>query len=363
MKRKLKLLMMKLLKLASAGFFISMAFSCAVAQSSAYKVTIPLTEDEDGLRAYIVDYDSGAKLDSTVVENSVAEFKGDAANPLLVQLIIDGTRSGMFVLEPGEITGNIKSKTFTGTPLNNTLLDFGKQTGSFREQYMKLAADTNTSPEAKAEFEKQYVNFINEFKKKNTGNPIGYYLFLQDAYELDLPTLDKILAETPQYGKSVRVQKLRSNLVKKSETSVGKKFKDFTVTQPDGTQAKLSDHVGKGHYTLVDFWASWCGPCIRETKVLKELYKEYADKGLEILGVAVWDEPQNTLKAIETHQLPWNQIINAGTIPTDIYGISGIPCIILFDPEGNIVSRDKQDEALVADVKKAMENASAAKTE
>ena len=86
------------------------------------------------------------------------------------------------------------------------------------------------------------------------------------------------------------------------------------------------------------------------------MYKrqEYHDKGLDVLGVAVWDEPANTEAAISQHQIPWPVIINAQTIPTDLYGISGIPCIILFDPEGNIVSRDQQGEDLVRDVTAAM---------
>ena len=88
--------------------------------------------------------------------------------------------------------------------------------------------------------------------------------------------------------------------------------------------------------------------------MLKYLYKEYGPQGLKVLGVAVWDEPANTKKAIETHQIPWECIINAQTIPTDLYGISGIPCIILFAPDGTIVSRDKQDDALRADVAAAM---------
>ena len=106
---------------------------------------------------------------------------------------------------------------------------------------------------------------------------------------------------------------------------------------------------------IVDYWASWCGPCIRETKVIKEILEEYGPKGLEVLGVAVWDEPQNTLRAIEHHKLPWQQIINAQTVPTDLYGISGIPCILLIAPDGTILSRDKQDEELRADVKAMME--------
>lgn len=346
---------MKYFNMTIAIAFIFMALSCTLAKSANYKVAIPLTEDEDGLKAYLVDYDSGNKLDSAVVENSVLEFKGEIESPAMVQLIIDGTRSGMFILESGEIRGDVKTRTFTGTGLNDTLINFNNTTRNLILQFRKLSADTSATAQAKAEIEKNYTNFVNETKTKNAGNPIGLYIFLDEAYNMDLNAFEKALADTPAYAKSKRVQKLHNALIKKAETSVGKKFKDFTIVQPNGVKASLSDHVGKGHYTLVDFWASWCGPCIRETEVLKKIYNEYYDKGLEILGVAVWDEPQNTLKAINTHQLPWNQIIGAQSVPTDIYGISGIPCIILFDPEGNIVSRDKQDEALIADVKAAME--------
>ncbi|MDE5953436.1 MAG: TlpA family protein disulfide reductase, partial [Duncaniella sp.] len=133
-------------------------------------------------------------------------------------------------------------------------------------------------------------------------------------------------------------------------------FKDFEVTYNDST-FRLSDYVGKGKYVLVDFWASWCGPCIRQTAVIKDLYKEYGPKGLEVIGVAVWDKPEDTLKGIESHELPWKNIINAQSIPTEIYGIQGIPCIILFGPDGKIISRDKQNDDLRNDVAKAMESA------
>ena len=90
--------------------------------------------------------------------------------------------------------------------------------------------------------------------------------------------------------------------------------------------------------------------------MLKELLEEFGDKGLEVLGVAVWDEPANTLNAIKSHGIEWPCIINAQTIPTDLYGINGIPCIILYGPDGTILSRDKQGDELKADVRAAFKS-------
>lgn len=140
---------------------------------------------------------------------------------------------------------------------------------------------------------------------------------------------------------------------RKAATSPGKMFTDFEITY-EGKTSKLSDYVGKGKYMLVDFWASWCGPCRREAQVLKEIYNGTSRDQLDILGVAVWDEPENTLEAINDLGLPWNHIINAQTVPTDLYGILGIPCIILFAPDGTIVSRDQQGDDLKAAVGSAL---------
>ena len=93
---------------------------------------------------------------------------------------------------------------------------------------------------------------------------------------------------------------------------------------------------------------------MRQIPVIKELQSELGPKGLEILGVAVWDEPQATIQAIESHGITWPCIIDAQKIPTDLYGISGIPCIILFGPDGEILSRDRQGDELKAEVRAAM---------
>lgn len=346
---------MNILKNISAAAIAICFCACANAQSGAYTVTIPLSSDEDGLEGYILDYDTGQKIDSAMVSDSRLVFNGSVDKPVMVQLIIDGTRQGMFILEPGNISGDISTRAFTGTPLTEKLISFGKKVGEFQHRFQQLPRDSAGLADA-SKIETEYQEFVNSQMKENINNPLGFYLFLQDAYEMDLASLDTALKQNPQFASSTRIAKLRDNLVKKDATSVGKKFKDFTIVQPDGTKKSLSDHVGRGHYTLVDFWASWCGPCIRATKDIKTLYNKYSDKGLEVLGVAVWDKTEDTLQGIKQHDLPWEQIINAQSIPTDIYGISGIPCIILFDPEGNIVSRDKQGADLINDVTKAMES-------
>lgn len=348
---------MKRTTMLAAAVAAMTAISCATAQTPNYTFTMPLTEDENDLKAYLVDSDTGDKLDSTVVADGVAKFNGTISKPTMAQLVVDGSRYLTFVLEPGNIVGDATTRSVTGTPTNQKMVDYGRNLGEIVQRYRAVANDTTETGKAEAKkIQSEYYAYMNSTIDSNASNPLGYYLFLQKAYDMSLADLQKALQKYPAFASSKRIQRLQTSLTRKDETSVGRMFKDFSITQPDGTVKKLSDHVGKGHYTLVDFWASWCGPCIRETKVLKKIYEKYNGKGLEILGVAVWDEPHNTLEAIKKHELPWTNIINAQTIPTDIYGISGIPCIILFDPDGKIVSRDKQDDALVADVDAAMAN-------
>lgn len=325
--------------------------SCAKNENTDYTVTVNVPSAENGSMAYLVDYDSSDKIDSTIVENGTALFKGKIAKAVMAQVVCDGSRAGTIVLEPGQIVLDSETRAVSGSPLNESLAGFNKAEKALMEEYRQLPDDSVGMARAK-EISDRHTAMSDSLIAANNDNALGYYTFLQSAYECNLPQLDSILALYPAFSEGKRIAKLRTSLVKKQETQPGNMFKDFEVTY-DGKTSRLSDYVGKGKYTLVDFWASWCGPCRREIPGIKELLAANSDK-LNVLGVAVWDKVADTEKAIKDLDITWPVILDAQQIPTDIYGISGIPCIMLIAPDGTIVSRDKQGADLKADVEKAL---------
>lgn len=119
----------------------------------------------------------------------------------------------------------------------------------------------------------------------------------------------------------------------------GDMFVDFTVQQdpsnPSST-VSLSNYVGKGKWVIVDFWASWCGPCRREIPYIRKAWQNLPKDKVTVLSVAVADKLEDTKKAAVELNIQWNQIVNAGQVPVKAYGIRGIPHIILFAPDGKI---------------------------
>lgn len=149
-----------------------------------------------------------------------------------------------------------------------------------------------------------------------------------------------------------KVQSLKKGLDARLATAEGKMFVDFTVNsvightrsipaQPIYSEVKLSDYVGKGKYILLDFWSPWCGPCRREMPNIKTVYEQYKDKGLDVVSIAVWErEPvEVTIQTAAELGMEWNQINNGQREPAEIYGVEGIPHLILFGPDGTILKR------------------------
>lgn len=203
------------------------------------------------------------------------------------------------------------------------------------------------------EANKKYIDLNKVAFDKNKSNRIAV-MALQNMFpEL---TNQEVIDYAAELADSLQ---LNENVVKMVEaaqkgllTEEGKMFTDFTIEDSDGKTVSFSDFVGKGQYVLVDFWASWCGPCKMEIPNIRKAYETYGPKGLVVLSVAVWDRPEDTKAAAAEHGVVWNQIINAQHIPTELYGISGIPQIMLFGPDGTILKRDLRGEGIEEELSK-----------
>lgn len=192
-----------------------------------------------------------------------------------------------------------------------------------------------------------------DFVKENK-NEAGTYVVQAILSQL-MPIEDLIkFVDSDEYLKNdAGIKEAKKGWNAELATAEGKMFKDFEA-EHNGKVTKLSDYVGKGKYVLVDFWASWCGPCRHEIPNLIKVYEKYKGDKFEVLGVATWDKPADTEKAISDMKIPYPQILNAQKAGSDAYGISGIPQIILFGPDGTILKRNLRGEAMEKAIEEAL---------
>ena len=138
-------------------------------------------------------------------------------------------------------------------------------------------------------------------------------------------------------------------------TVIGKPFIDFEAELPDSTVHRLSEYAGKGQYVLLDFWASWCGPCIRSFPMLKEFYEKYHDRGLLIIGISADRNPNAWHYALGQHACPWPMMHETTdsqkkrTSASDLYSISGFPTFVLLDPDGQVIFSPYEEHGFVDD--------------
>ena len=260
-----------------------------------------------------------------VMETGIAVLGGQYA-----QFILDGTRITVDFGGDGEW---VKPTGAKGA--NAALSEMMEWNDAFMERYY---AASDAGEEEQDALMKEYTDKMKSLTKND--NALGM-IGLQSLVGMIEPAeMREVVNGLPKGLKATEeAQDIIAGLDSKEKTAPGQMFTDFAITQPDGSVKKLSDYVGRGKYILADFWASWCGPCRREIPNIKNVYAKFHGEQFDVVSVAVWDKVEDTLRAIEEEGLPWNQIIDCQKVPTDIYGIEGIPELILFGPDGTILKR------------------------
>ncbi|MDD4609255.1 MAG: TlpA disulfide reductase family protein [Bacteroidaceae bacterium] len=304
-------------------------------------------------------------IDSTYVKENKFTFKGDASQPdLRFILHKKGTRSGVvaFFTEAGTVKVDLTSDqpTIGGTTSNTAFQLFQDSVSTLRNKmtaYIEMYKNTGSTEEQKEEakngfnsLQEEHSNFTTRTIKSNLSNILGAFLLESNSYIMESNEIDSLLQKIDQrFLSRPGLVKLAKRIEDTRKTQVGQMFSDIVANTPQDKMDSLSNYAGKGNYVLVDFWASWCGPCREEMPNLVNLYKKYHAKGFEVVGISLDQEKKSWVDGLKKLEMTWPQLSDLKGWEckgAQTYGVRSIPHTVLISPEGKIIKKNLRGEEL-----------------
>lgn len=341
-------------------------FACNHAPS--YKVRVELTAGEG--KAYLSHRikDQWVKLDSTELTYGECQFKGAVKNPEVYYFNVSTKKEKLpFFIENTEITitGSLDSLT-TARVIGSKVQDEYQAVQNKLDLLDKLGmAFFRQSKDAEKAGEKVKADSLMvlsedvfdkidvEQKKFIKANPASYvspYLLSRVYYDMEADVLESYLAGlNPKLDSVPFIITLKKRVAKLKLVTIGQQAPDFTLNDTLGNPVKLSDVYSKNEYTLIDFWASWCGPCRRENPNVVAVFNKYKAKGFEVFGISLDGDKGKWLKAIADDQLTWPHVSDLKGWKNQaaaLYSVNSIPANLLVDKTGKIIGRNLREEKL-----------------
>ena len=352
-------------------------FSCSGPGTKDYNFAINGTIEGDySGKAFLYKREAGEwiVLDSTQVENNAFRFEGTIGLPEVQYISIEGqNRFASLFAEQSEITFTATMEDFTNPEISGSAsqdeYDAYKAEVSVYEDELgeiwskiKAARDSEDTENAALleasydEADERMKAYILDYAMQNNASVVAAYAVLRNAYYYDENDLDPVVNNFDEsISTSIYVEKLAERTRILKSVAVGQPAVDFSMDNPDGTPVQLSSLYGK--YLLVDFWASWCGPCRRENPNVVAAYNEFNDKGFDILGVSFDKDKGKWLDAVKADSLTWHHVSDLkgwGNEAGKLYAINSIPANILLDPEGTIIAKNLRGEDLRAKLEEVL---------
>jgi len=304
-------------------------------------------------------------LDTAIVENGKFRFKGIIETPDIYYIGIDEARFVGFFNEASEIkiTFNIDSLNkpeVEGSVSDNEYRKYLKTMDEYQSSQIGIytryneAARTKDSAQMKL-IEKEMEDLdakqkliLVDYIKNNPSSFVSPYIAMRHSYELDLADLRNIISSLDsKVKKSSFSVMLEERIAILESVEVGKMAPDFTMNDPEGNPITLSSMRGK--VILIDFWASWCGPCRKENPNVVAAYKKFSSKGFDIIGVSLDRDATSWKSAIASDNLTWTHVSDLqywNNAASKKYGVMSIPSNVLLDKNGVIIARNLTGEAL-----------------
>lgn len=355
----------------------------AKAQTGSYDVKGSVGQLDKPAKAYLKRIVKGKiSIDSVALTAGNFDFKGALAGPEQALLLLDHTGEGADKAGPGadvlklylengviQLTANdsLSKAKITGSKLNNENASLALAIKPVMTKAEALNIDYQKATEA------DRPTFVEKFKDLQNEQKLLLRKFIQQHAQsfVSLDALRAFAGPSPDYSEVMPLYTTLSPTVQNTENgrnfkqaldklktiSVGAMAPEFTQNDSLGKPVSLSSFKGK--YVLIDFWASWCGPCRQENPNVVKAYDQYKAKNFTVLGVSL-DRPdgkQAWLQAIKDDGLTWNQVSDLKFWNNEVatlYGVSSIPGNFLIDPDGKIIAKDLRGEELEQTLEKLL---------